>query len=103
MRSKAEESKNEMEKRKADIAKAEQMYQVKQRTQWIDQQIKQQSDKYKYQRDLQESKKLEEERKAEGRKKELLKKQLEKRKAEEVQKAKKARDMIEENRRRVQL
>ena len=37
LRSKAEESKNEIEKRKADIARTEQMYQVKQRTQWIDQ------------------------------------------------------------------
>lgn len=60
------------------------MFQVKQRTQWIDYQIKQQSAQYKYQKDHEENKKLIEEKKVDERKKELLKAQIEKRKAEEV-------------------
>ena len=41
--------------------------------------------------------------KAEAKKKELLKQQVQKRKTEEFERARRARDMIEENRRRVQL
>lgn len=77
--------------------------QVRLLTSQIDQTLQAKTQKIRNRKLLEQHRMEQRQRKDEEKKKALMKQQVEKRKAEEQNRAKKARDMIEENRRRVQL
>jgi len=87
----------------SEMKMAEQKENFKKRTKDIQNELKERSDKIKENKVLEKKRREVAYSKMEAKKKELMKQQVERRKAEELEGAKKARDMIDENRRRVQL